>query len=159
ADFINLGDLIRRDLDLDKVAIVDLGGESPREFTFRQIDAMAQGVARALLKRGLARGERVAVLSANCAEYLAAGCGVLRAGLIAVPVNFKFPRETIHFIVRDSGADFVFCDAARRADCPDNVSVVSFGTEFDEFLAPGAFETVRPVTREPAMFLYTSGST
>src|SRR4051794_13360489 len=115
-DFINLGDLIRRDLDPDKIAIVDLGGESPREFTFRQIDTMAQGVARALLGRGIARGERVAVLSANCAEYLAAVYGIMRAGLIAVPVNFKFPRETIHFIIKDSGADLVICDAARRAD-------------------------------------------
>src|SRR4029079_3261646 len=111
-EFSNLGDLIRRDLDLDKIAIVDLSGERPREFTFRQIDAMAQGVARALLKRGIARGERVAVLSANCAEYLAAVYGIMRAGLIAVPVNFKFPRETIHFIIKDSGAEFVFCDAA-----------------------------------------------
>src|SRR4051794_36677694 len=110
-EFSNLGDLIRRDLDLDKVAIVDLGGELPREFTYRQIDAMAHGVARALLSRGLARGDRVAILSANRAEYLAVVFGIMRAGLVAVPVNFKFPRETIHFIVKDSGADIVFCDS------------------------------------------------
>src|SRR5215472_11154925 len=157
--FINLGDLIRRDLDLDKIAIVDLAGEAAREFTFRQIDDMARGVARALLKRGLARGERVAIISANRAEYLAAVSGIMRAGLIAVPVIFKFPRETIHFMIKDSGADFVFCDAARRADCPDGISAVTFGPEFDAFLDPGPFESVHPVTREPAMFLYTSGST
>jgi acyl-CoA synthetase (AMP-forming)/AMP-acid ligase II len=116
-------------------------------------------LARALLSRGLARGERVAILSANRAEYLAAVFGVMRAGLIAVPVNFKFPRETIHFIVKDSGADFLFCDTARRADCPDGVPAITFGPEFDAFLDAGPFETLRPVTREPAMFLYTSGST
>ena len=34
ASFSNLGDLVRRDLDLDKVAVIDLGGEvRPREFT------------------------------------------------------------------------------------------------------------------------------
>src|SRR4051812_47068301 len=132
-EFTNLGDLIRRDLDLAKIAIVDLGGETPREFTYRQIDAMAQGVARALLKRGLARGERVAIVSANRAEYLAAVFGIMRAGLIAVPVNFKFPRDTIQFIIKDSGADFVFCDATRRADCPDGVSRITFGPEFDAF--------------------------
>jgi long-chain acyl-CoA synthetase len=158
-DFTNLGDLIRRDLDLDKVAIIDLAGEGPREFTYRQMDEMACGVARALLKRGLARGERVAIVSANRAEYLAAVFGIMRAGLVAVPVNFKFPRETIHFIIKDSGADFLFCDAARRADCPDGVAAIMFGPEFDAFLDSGPFETLRPVTREPAMFLYTSGST
>src|ERR1051326_9606969 len=158
-DFLNLGDLILRHLDPDKVAIIDLSGEAPREFTFRQIDAMAQGVARALVKRGIARGERVAVLSANRGEYLAVVFGIMRAGLIAVPVNFKFPRETIHFIVKDSGADFVFCDAARRADCPEGVVAVTFGAEFEACLDMGTFEAVRPVTREPAIFLYTSGST
>ena len=130
--FVNLGDLIRRDLDLAKTAIVDLGGEAgPREFSYAKIDAMARGVARVLLTRGLKRGDRVAILSANRAEYLAAIHGIMRAGLVAVPVNFKFPRETIHFIVKDSGAKFVFCDAARRADCPEGMPVVAFGSELD----------------------------
>ena len=83
----------------------------------------------------------------------------MRAGLIAVPVNFKFPRSTIHFIVKDSAADLVFCDPERRADCPDDVPAISFGEEFETFIDAGPFEAVRPVTREPAMFLYTSGST
>ena len=126
--FTNLGDLVRRDRDLSKIAVVDLGGEeSPREFTYAQLDAMANGVARALTSRGHERGDRIAILSANRAEYLAAYYGILRAGLVAVPVNFKFPRATIHFILQDSGAKLVFCDAVRLADCPDGLPVVLFG--------------------------------
>jgi acyl-CoA synthetase (AMP-forming)/AMP-acid ligase II len=158
--FTNLGDLIRHDRDLDKVAIIDLGGEiSPREFTYRRMDEIARGVARGLLGRGLTRGDRVAILSANRAEYLACIFGIMRAGLVAVPVNHRFPRETIDFIVKDSGADFIFCDAARRADCPPGLPAISFGEEFENFLDIGPFDSVHPVTREPAMFLYTSGST
>src|SRR5215510_10214690 len=116
-DFKNLGDLIVRDRDLTKTAIIDLGGEkTPREFSYAQLDAMANGVARALLARGRKRGERVAILSVNRAEYLAAYFGVMRAGLVAVPVNWRFPRATIDFIIGDSGAKLVFCDQARRAD-------------------------------------------
>src|SRR6201998_1674274 len=126
--FTNLGDLIPRDRDLSKVAIIDLGGEqAPRQFTFEQLDEMANGIARALSKRGLERGDRVAILSANRAEYIAAYYGIMRAGLVAVPVNFKFPRATIHFIIRDAGAKLVFCDAARAADCPDDIPAVRFG--------------------------------
>ncbi len=128
--FSNLGDLIPRDRDLTKTAIIDLGREeAPREFAFAQIDAMANGVARALGKRELQRGDRVAILSANRAEYIAAYYGIMRAGLVAVPVNFKFPRETIHFILRDAGAKLVFCDAARAADSPDDLPAVCFGPQ------------------------------
>ena len=160
--FTNLGDLIRRDQNLDKVAIIDLGGEKkPREFTFAQLDAMANGVARALRARGFARGERVAILSANRAEYLAAYYGIMRAGLVAVPVNFRFPRTTIDFIIHDAGAKLVFCDPARRADCPSDLPVVGLedAASFDRFLDPAPFEPVVPAANEPAMFLYTSGST
>ena len=158
--FQNLGDLIRRDRDLAKIAIIDLGGEDgPREFTFAQLDAMANGVARALLKRGLKRGDRIGILSANRTEYLAAHYGIMRAGLVSVPTNFKFPRETIHFILRDSGAKLVFCDAARAADCPDEIAAITFGPAFDTFLDPGPFTAIVPAPDEPALFLYTSGST
>jgi long-chain acyl-CoA synthetase len=164
SSFRNLGDLIRRDRDLDKVAIVDLGGERvPREFTYAELDRMADGVARALAKRGLARGDRVAILSANRVEYLAAYYGIMRAGFVAVPVNFKFPRQTIHYILADCGAKLLFCDAPRRSDCLPGLATICFGGEgsesFDSFLDPGPFEAVAPLPAEPAMFLYTSGST
>ena len=120
---------------------------------------MANGVARALTKRGLQRGDRIALLSANRAEYIAAYYGIMRAGFVAVPVNFKFPRETIHFIIRDAGAKLVFCDVPRAADCPADIPNVTFGAAFDAFLDPGPFNTVIPAPNEPAMFLYTSGST
>jgi acyl-CoA synthetase (AMP-forming)/AMP-acid ligase II len=164
ASFSNLGDLIRRDRDLGKLALIDLGGEqAPREFTYTQLDAMANGVARALAKRGFSLGDRVAILSANRAEFLAAYYGIMRAGLVAVPVNFKFPRQTIHFILRDAGAKLVFCDQPRCPDVPADLSSVHFGAPgadgFNQFLDPGRFEPIMPAPREPAMFLYTSGST
>jgi acyl-CoA synthetase (AMP-forming)/AMP-acid ligase II len=156
--------LIGRDRDLSKIAIIDLGGEGgPREFSYAALDAMANGVARALIRDGFKRGDRIAILSANRAEYIAACFGVMRAGLVAVPVNFKFPKKTIDFVVRDAGAKLVFCDAERRADCPPDLAVVCFGASgkeaFDQFLDPGAFAEVTPQADEPAMFLYTSGST
>jgi acyl-CoA synthetase (AMP-forming)/AMP-acid ligase II len=158
--FANLGDLIPRDRDLSKIAIIDLGGEQGvREFSFAQLDAMANGVARALVKRGLRRGDRVALLSANRTEYIAAYYGIMRAGFVAVPVNFKFPRETIHFIIRDAGAKLIFADQPREPDCPSDIASVTFGAAFDAFLDPGPFAAVTPAADEPAMFLYTSGST
>ena len=144
--------------------MIDLGGEeTPCEYTYAEFDVMCMGVARALTKRGLKRGDRVAILSMNRTEYLAAYYGIMRAGFVAVPVNYRFPRKTIHFIIQDSGAKFVFCDRLRQPDCPPDLPVVVFGSGgddcFEGFLDPGMFETVVPEPNEPAMFLYTSGST
>ena len=126
---------------------------------------MANGVARALVERGLARGDRVAILSANRAEYLAAYFGIMRAGLVAVPVNFKFPRQTIHFILRGCRREARVLRSARaapiaRPDCRCVVLRRRRAQEgFDAFLDPGPFDAVVPQPDEPAMFLYTSGST
>ena len=163
-EFQNLGDLIDRDRGLSKIAIIDLGGEKvPREFTYAELDAVTMGVARALAKRCFPRGDRIAILSANRAEYLAAYSGIMRAGFVAVPVNYRFPKTTIEFIVKDAGARLLFCDRASRENCPDGLPVVCFGEAgrdgFDRFLDPGVFETVVPKPDESAMFLYTSGST
>jgi long-chain acyl-CoA synthetase len=168
--FRNLGDLVPRDRDLDKLALIDLGGETvPRQYSFAQIDHGANGVADALLQRGLTRGDRVAILSANRAEYLMAYFGIMRAGLVAVPVNYRFPRKTIHFIIEDSGAKLVFCDQARLPDCPPGLPAVNFSEQdhapnrstagFAAFLGGDTFDVVVPHPDEPAMFLYTSGST
>lgn len=162
--FVNLGDLINRDRDLMKTAVIDLGGEDdPAEYTFAELDAMAMAVARALTKRGFARGDRIAIVSANRIEFITAYYGIMRAGFVAVPVNYRFPQKTIHLILENAGAKFVFCDKASRENCPDGLPAVVFGEEgdngFDRFLDPGEFTTVVPKDREPAMFLYTSGST
>src|SRR5262249_44553686 len=80
AHFTNLGSLIVLDRDPAKVAGLDLGGEEgPREFTYLELDGTANGVARSLVERGLVRGDRIAILSANRAEYLAAYFGIMRA--------------------------------------------------------------------------------
>jgi acyl-CoA synthetase (AMP-forming)/AMP-acid ligase II len=162
--FQNLGQLISRDRDLSKIAIIDLGTQDQaREISYAALDAMANSVARALAQRGFERGDRVAIVSANCVEYLAACFGIMRAGLVAVPVNYRFPPKIIDFVLRDANAKFVFCDQERRAHCSAGISTFCFdeaaGTEFDQFINPGTFTAIVPLPNEPAMFLYTSGST
>lgn len=162
--FVNLGALTSPDGDPDKVAVIDLGTGRERRFSYRDFEAQADAVARALGARGLRRGDRVAILSANRFEYLSTVHGIMRAGLVAVPVNFKFPPATIDYIVHDAGAKLVFCDATRLTSAPKDVPRVGFdggngAEDFAGFLDLGPFAPIAPGDREPAMFLYTSGST
>ena len=162
--FFNLGALTSKDGDLDKIAIIDLGTGQERRFSYRDFEAQANAVARGLTAQGLARGDRVTILSANRFEYLTTVHGIMRAGLVAVPVNFKFPPSTIDYIVHDSGAKLVFCDAPRLESAPKDLPRICFDSgngdsDFASFLKPGPFTPITPADREPAMFLYTSGST
>jgi long-chain acyl-CoA synthetase len=166
----NLGDVIDVARDPHKLALIALGDRDEAEeswrdtrMTYVELDALANGVARGLLRRGLQKGQRVAILAANCAEYVAALLGIMRAGLVATPVNFRFPPALSTYVIRDSGAQLVFCDAARRADCPADLPAVVFDSDGENglasFVEPGPFESVVPAPGTPAMFLYTSGST
>ena len=162
--FFNLGALTSKDGDLAKIAIIDLGNGHERRISYRDFETQANAVARALSERGLARGDRIAILSANRFEYLTTVHGIMRAGFVAVPVNFKFPPATIDYIVHDSDAKFVFCDAQRLDSAPGDLPRICFDSgsgdaDFASFLEPGPFTPVTPIDREPAMFLYTSGST
>jgi long-chain acyl-CoA synthetase len=160
--FSNLGALTSTERDLDKFAIIDLGSGRERRFSYRDFEGQANAVARALSARGLKRGDRVAILSSNRFEYLTAVHGIMRAGFVAVPVNHKFPSATIDYIIHDSGAKLVFCDAQRFDSAPKDLPRVRFDGEendFGQFLKPGPFATVAAAPGEPALFLYTSGST
>jgi acyl-CoA synthetase (AMP-forming)/AMP-acid ligase II len=171
ADPANLGASISSIPDQNTVALIDLGGEvAPREYSYRLLHRLCQAVARGLLARGLAVGDRVGILSANRAEYLLVYLGAMQAGLVPVPINIKFPAATVHTILKDAGAHILFCDRPRASLCPDDIKKIFFGpsfsgtenpqeTIFDSFLDSGSFQAIHPELGQPAMFLYTSGST
>ncbi|WP_341249200.1 class I adenylate-forming enzyme family protein [Cupriavidus pauculus] len=161
----NLGSVIARDADPAALAIVGIGanGEASTH-TFGDIDAAADAVARGLLRRGLAQGDRIALLGVNSVDYVVSLLGIMRAGLVAVPVNFKLPQTLVDYIVADSGARLVLCDAAHHAQVPTGTLAIAFGSPEHAALVATDGDTAPltpyvPADDDLALLLYTSGST
>ncbi|NLI92381.1 MAG: acyl--CoA ligase [Peptococcaceae bacterium] len=72
-------------------------GEYRREMTWRVFDEKANRLANLLIKRGIKKGDKVAILLMNCLEWLPIYFGILKAGAIAVPLNFRYTAEEIKY--------------------------------------------------------------
>jgi Acyl-CoA synthetases (AMP-forming)/AMP-acid ligases II len=72
-------------------------GEYRRDMTWRVFDEKANRVANLLLKRGINKGDKVAILLVNCLEWLPIYFGILKSGAVAVPLNFRYTAEEIKY--------------------------------------------------------------
>src|SRR5690554_5779188 len=80
-------------------------GEYRRDMTWRVFDEKANRFANLLRKRGIKKGDKVAILLMNCLEWLPIYFGILKAGAIAVPLNFRYTGEEIKYCLELSEAD------------------------------------------------------
>ena len=74
------------------------------EMTWREFDEKANRFANLLLSRGYKRGEKVAILLMNCLEWLPVYFGILKAGCMAVPLNFRYTADEIKYCLTLSDA-------------------------------------------------------
>jgi long-chain acyl-CoA synthetase len=72
------------------------------------------GVAQALLEWGIAKGDRVAILSENRPEWTIADFACLLIGAVTVPVYATLTGEQTTYILRDSGARAIFVSSAKQ---------------------------------------------
>ena len=68
-----------------------------REMSWKDFDRKANRFANLLLSRGVKKGTKVAILLMNCLEWLPIYFGILKAGCIAVPMNFRYASDEIKY--------------------------------------------------------------
>lgn len=105
--------------DFSLIESANPGTPYRRELTWRQFDKNANRFANLLLSRGVAKGTKVGILMMNCLEWLPIYFGILKAGCIAVPLNFRYSSEEIRYCLA-------------LAD----VEILVFGPEFVTRLSP-----------------------
>ena len=83
-----------------------------RVYTYRELDDASTRVAAKLLSLGLKKGDRVAAFGKNSDAFVLLWLGVVKAGLVHVPVNYALTGRELAYIVKQSGARAVFADDA-----------------------------------------------
>ena len=112
---MNLGSAVAASIDPATIALIDLGGGAPRTFSYADIQQRCDACARGLLRQGLPRRRPGGDPRGEPRRDLIAFLGAMRAGLVAVPVNYRLPAETVNFIIEDADVRLVLCDAPRAA--------------------------------------------
>jgi acyl-CoA synthetase (AMP-forming)/AMP-acid ligase II len=84
----------------DKIGIVS----GDIRMTFKQIEERVNRLANYLLDMGLQKGDRVAFLDKNCPWYMEFYFGVTRAGMVAVPLNYRLVAQEYIYLINHSEA-------------------------------------------------------
>jgi long-chain acyl-CoA synthetase len=131
----------------EKLAVVEAGG---RSLTWAQLDDEVGRVATGLVGAGLVAGYRVLLAVGNRIEFVTTYLGVLRAQLVAVPVNPRATAGELARMIADSGSRLVVADADTAAGVRDAVTLVARAIdgeltgEIDEVDADMVARAVRP---------------
>ncbi|MFD3744430.1 amino acid adenylation domain-containing protein [Nocardia sp. NPDC058633] len=141
-----------------------------RGFTYTELDAAANQLARGLIARGAGPEIAVAVAIRRSVESVLAVWAIARTGAVIVPIDPGYPAERISHMITDSGAVFGITLAAELAGLPalsgDGGWVVLDDRVFTAEIAGCATVGLReiellapPSTANAAYMIYTSGST
>jgi long-chain acyl-CoA synthetase len=139
--------------------------------TWNELDERVNRLANALRALGLKRGDRVAILLGNCAEYFEIYFACARAELIAVPLNYRLTADEMMQILRHAepllmvvGASYrEKADALTRIDSMRERWVVG-DSSAEEYEVQLTLATAAPLAAEGAesgtfAIFFTSGTT
>ncbi len=88
--------------DPEMEALVDVA--TGRRFNYAELNARANATANAFSDRGIAKGDRVALLLLNGNEFVECFFGLAKLGAVIVPLNWRLVADELSYILKDSGA-------------------------------------------------------
>ena len=137
-----------------------------RRYTFtRHIELVASAAAALRDRYGITKGDRVAILAANCPEWIITFWATVSLGAIAVGMNGWWQGDEIRYGLELTAPKLLVADKtriARLAGVDPGVPTLLIETGFGETLrdAPAAVLPDTPIAEDdPAVILFTSGTT
>lgn len=138
-----------------------------RAMTYAELDAAACRLAQLFSTQGLQAGDRVAVLSEFCLEYIVLFTAAQKTGIVLVPLNYRLAPREIDYLLGDSDpALLVYAPkfAELLEHCPQAAgisqrSIAQLNAIASDSGYPATFEAVSLNENDPIFILYTSGTT
>lgn len=146
-----------------------------REITWKEFDDTASRFSNMLIANGVKKGTKVAILLMNCIEWLPIYFGVLRAGAIAVPLNYRYASDEIKYCLEKADAEYLVFGPEFIGRCEQIVDKVpsvkmwlyvgedcpAFAESYDDMI--GNFSAVDPkipiVDSDDGAIYFSSGTT
>jgi fatty-acyl-CoA synthase len=174
-DLLNFGEMlsVHARLAPDRLGTRDLD----RSMTFAQWNDRSRRLANALLGLGLNKGDRVAILAYNCVEWSEIFAATAKAGLVALPINFRLVGKEVLYIIGNAEASAIIVQDELvgvveeiRQELPlKSDQFIHFGAkpcpagyrDYETFLAAGSAQepNQRVALSDPWTLMYTSGTT
>ena len=164
-----------REAPQQPAVLFERGNGERADLSYGVMARKARRLSNALLRLGVQRGDRVAVVLPQRPQAAVALIGVLQMGAIAVPLSTLFGAEALAARLNDSGTKVAIADEAAmatllalRGDCPALSHLIACGraegkgdVSWTEALAAEkpTFATVATAADDPALLIYTSGTT
>jgi long-chain acyl-CoA synthetase len=154
--------------------LVTIDGD--RKTTYNQLEEISNKIANWLKGTGIKPGERGIIYLPNCTEYFYFMYGALKAGIVPIPLNYRFQKEELRYVLKDSGAVAVFTLSQHAAVMSElkkeeggiQQIVIADGADkksgtillrdiLDKY--PGETDIYPALDDDLAMIMYTSGTT
>ncbi|MFC1823178.1 long-chain-fatty-acid--CoA ligase [Thermodesulfobacteriota bacterium] len=152
----------------NKKAIVD----GSKEFTWEKVNERINRLANALINSGCSKGDRLAILSYNCSEFIESLFACAKIGIMFVPLNFRLSMKEIDYILNDATPNTLIfseelIDAIPKPKMPFPLDYIGIGiqkegvTNYEALVKSGSsLEPSADVSEDdPLEILYTSGTT
>jgi acetyl-CoA synthetase len=161
--------------DPGRIAIRAHGVSGKSTMSFGELQHEADALSRLLVRLGVQRGMRVAIVMPQRFETAIAYMAVLQMGAVAMPLSMLFGPEALEYRLQDSQSVVAICDESSianivqvRAQCPALHTVVGVGAaaaqadrswEAERAAPGGGFAPVETQAEDGAVLIYTSGTT
>ena len=151
----------------DREALVSV--QQGHRLTYAELSDAVDRVARGLVARGVAKGDRVGIWSPNCTEWVLVQYATARIGAVLVTVNPAYRTHELAYVVEQAGVSLLVAApsfktsdyVAMAAEAAPHVDAVFFGSPEWESLAldGGPLPDRGLLPDDPINIQYTSGTT